>query len=85
MARYDHETQTLHDDGFRIGDGEAASVVESSELLDCGWRADDDGAWHTGCGEMFLICNDDDPVSNNFRFCCYCGKALRQKQSNTES
>ncbi len=58
------------------------SAVGSGGLLDCFWRADDDGIWNTTCGEMFVICNDDGPVDNGFRFCAYCGGALRQKQSN---
>ena len=43
----------------------------------CGWNSDDDGTYHTGCGQLFVL-NDGTPRENGMRFCCYCGGGLRQ-------
>ena len=41
----------------------------------CTWVEDEDGVWHTECGDMFVII-DGIPKENNMRYCCYCGKSL---------
>lgn len=43
----------------------------------CDWVQDSDGPYQTACGEAFVF-NDDGCKENNFKFCCYCGKELRE-------
>lgn len=43
----------------------------------CNWSEDEDGNWHTGCGEMYIIL-EGTPSENRMNFCLYCGKPLRQ-------
>ena len=48
---------------------------------ECRWRQHDTweccALWDTDCGETFVI-NEDTPAENDMRFCCFCGKPLRQ-------
>jgi len=44
----------------------------------CTWTEDENGPWDTACGESYEI-NDGTPEDNNMAFCCFCGKALKQK------
>lgn len=41
----------------------------------CTWTEDDDGYWHSACGNMhrFIECG---PGENHHRFCPYCGRSL---------
>jgi hypothetical protein len=41
----------------------------------CEWTEDDDGVWHTGCGNAHQF-NDGTPAQNGQRFCGYCGSKL---------
>lgn len=43
----------------------------------CKWSEDEDGNWFTGCGEAFIII-DGKPSDNGMKFCCYCGKLLKE-------
>ena len=43
----------------------------------CVWKADEDGNWHTECGNLFIL-NDGTPADNGMKYCCYCGKPLKQ-------
>lgn len=45
----------------------------------CEWKQDDDGIWHTQCGRSFEFI-DDGPTENKFRFCCYCGAELVERE-----
>lgn len=47
----------------------------TSEPTRCVWTEDEDGVWHTACGEAFQwqTCG---PRENGARFCCYCGGML---------
>ena len=45
----------------------------------CIWHADEDGNWHTGCENLFVL-NDGTPMENKMRFCCYCGQKLGQRR-----
>lgn len=46
--------------------------------LNCYWREDEDGNWHTGCGQTFVL-NDGSPRDNRMRYCYHCGHRLRQR------
>ena len=41
----------------------------------CKWSPDDDGIYHSDCGEEFVF-TDDGPTQNHMAFCCYCGRTL---------
>ena len=45
----------------------------------CLWTEDEDGNWHTTCGEMHTFF-DGGPSENGHRFCPYCGKKLVEKK-----
>jgi hypothetical protein len=52
-----------------------------SEAQACEWIEEDfDGAWHAFCGGPFDLFqfNEGGPVENRFRFCPYCGHALKE-------
>jgi hypothetical protein len=51
--------------------------------IDCEWSQDEyddfeSGAWNADCGETFYIC-EGTPAENGIKFCCFCGKPLKQK------
>lgn len=43
----------------------------------CKWMQDEDGTWHTECGNMFEV-TEGTPHENQMHFCTYCGKHLEQ-------
>ena len=47
----------------------------------CTWTEDEDGAFETGCGDMFDFTNDG-PSENGFKFCPYCGGELATIQQS---
>src|SRR5690554_6503205 len=49
---------------------------ETPEEDTCVWYADEDGVWHTDCGDAFVIMNLDGPAENGFQHCPYCGREL---------
>lgn len=44
----------------------------------CLWKENSDGAWETACTNTFEV-TAGTPASNNMKFCCYCGKSLKQE------
>jgi hypothetical protein len=50
---------------------------EKAPVIPCTWQEDEDGNWNTSCGEIFIII-DSTPDENHMKFCCYCGKPLKQ-------
>lgn len=44
----------------------------------CCWEADEDAVYQTTCGHAFFF-DTDGPVENQFKFCGYCGGALKAK------
>ena len=59
------------------GDCPNPPLEQKSPALECTWECDSDGNWETDCGEMFIL-NEGTPVDNSMKFCCYCGKPLRE-------
>jgi len=53
-------------------------------MSECIWKEengiDSDGLYVTGCDNVFIII-EGNPKGNNFKFCPYCGKALKEKQT----
>lgn len=37
--------------------------------------------WNTGCGGCFLL-NEGTPTDNGMKFCCYCGKPVKEVELN---
>jgi hypothetical protein len=52
-----------------------------SERGDCIWAEDEDGIYHTSCGDAFEFMNGT-PDDNHIKFCPYCGKELRQSKES---
>jgi hypothetical protein len=46
----------------------------------CRWTEDGDGNWHTDCEHMFILTHGT-PADNQMKFCCYCGKPIREKKA----
>lgn len=48
--------------------------------MQCAWTQENDegsDSWSTKCGNLFCL-TEGSPTENKMRFCCYCGKALRE-------
>jgi hypothetical protein len=43
----------------------------------CVWR-EESHAWETSCGGAFTL-EDGTPAKNDMRFCCFCGKPLKEE------
>jgi len=58
------------------------SVRWTAPLEDlCDWQYDEaDDTWETACGQSFQF-YDGGPLYNRFRWCPYCGRALRETAS----
>jgi len=56
-------------------------------MSECIWKeengVDSDGTYITSCDNMFTII-EGNPKDNNFKYCPYCGKALKEKDKNVE-
>lgn len=65
--------------GWKAADEIAAlrkALTEATANNDvCVWQGDDN--WNTGCGHHFIII-DGGPTDNSMKFCCYCGKAIKE-------
>lgn len=44
----------------------------------CTWTENDDGAYETGCGGIFVIM-EGTPTENEMRYCPYCGKKILEE------
>lgn len=55
---------------------------QSIEKVECSWIQEDDPEicyWKTGCGNSFYF-TEGTPTDNHMKFCCYCGKLLKQEE-----
>lgn len=54
-------------------------VMGESDGVGCTWTQDGEGSdtWAAECGGTFCLL-EDGPFDNGMRFCCYCGKALKE-------
>ncbi len=57
-----------------------AALDRDARTAECVWSQDDEDSycWGTSCGHAFAL-NDGTPEDNHIRFCCYCGKPVRQE------
>ncbi len=54
---------------------------DTKEYNDCLWIPSGEFCvWATQCGQEFVIMNGDTPTGNDFKFCMFCGKPLKQEQ-----
>jgi hypothetical protein len=54
----------------------------SNEINWCEWEQIEDGNdWSTSCGDLFTLL-DGKPSDNDMKFCCYCGKKMKEKIYN---
>ena len=51
-----------------------------NEFCEWGLGDPDSDHWVTECHNDFIII-DGTPTDNKMKFCCYCGKKLREEQS----
>ena len=49
-----------------------------TETIFCAWSEQENGPWLSACGEDFNL-EDGTPVENKMKFCCWCGKPLKEK------
>lgn len=54
-----------------------AATVRKMRGRVCAWTEDEDGNWDTDCGDKFVF-TESGPTDNGMRFCCYCGKPLKE-------
>lgn len=60
----------------------APTMSEAERPTHCTWTYEDDNetvVWQTACGETFVFCNDDGPLGNSMKWCCYCGGKMTER------
>lgn len=57
----------------------AESSFAAPTLLACCWSENSNGAWATGCGNLYEV-NDGTPLENKMHFCCFCGRKLTESR-----
>ena len=50
---------------------------EKAPVVPCVWQEDWEGTWETACKNKWVF-NEGTPEDNRMKFCCYCGKPLKQ-------
>ena len=56
-----------------------ASLAREAPLT-CTWtQNDEDSYWAAACCDHLFVFNDGGPVENDFRYCPYCGRELREQ------
>lgn len=55
--------------------------MDTAELDTCIWREDEDGIWHTACGNAFYFDAGGTPEEHGQKFCGYCGKPLEGQRA----
>lgn len=46
--------------------------------VNCTWTEDEEGCFLSDCGELFELGNEDGPITNGMRFCCFCGGVMQE-------
>ena len=47
------------------------------EVATCEWQQDENGMWHTGCGNIFEFIVGT-PTENEAVYCQYCGRRIKE-------
>lgn len=50
-----------------------ADLIEPEPERTCEWMQDEDGNWHTSCGDVFIVCNCESLEDNKIFHCFKCG------------
>ena len=53
-----------------------ADLIEPEPERTCEWCQDEDGNWHTNCGDIFVLCNCESLENNNIVYCFKCGGVI---------
>lgn len=53
-----------------------ADLIEPEPRLKCEWYQDEDGNWHTSCGDVFIVCNCESLEDNKIIYCHNCGGVI---------
>lgn len=53
-----------------------ADLIEPEPERTCEWCQDEDGNWHTNCGDIFIVCNCESLDKNNIFYCFKCGGVI---------
>ncbi len=54
---------------------------EEWDALKCTWTFDvSENCWNTGCKEPYAAI-EGAPLDNRIKFCCYCGKPIKEKKN----
>ena len=56
---------------------------KSDEQHPCVWTEDEDGNYDTDCDEKYSFIVGG-PTDNGMKFCCYCGKPLKEVKVGRE-
>ena len=57
-------------------------IAISMELSECEWtHNEDEGAWSTGCGSMFVFNDDGTPADHGMHYCYSCGSKIAKKET----
>jgi len=70
----------IHEHDIRVEASRTATLALRGE---CIWSEDEDGVYHTGCGNMFEFISGG-LEENRTKFCPYCGKSLQQQAGEQE-
>lgn len=49
----------------------------------CNWGYDSEGVHETSCGQMFQL-NDGTLKDNKMKYCCYCGKEIKEYDTDED-
>lgn len=68
-------------DYIKLGNRHPGSVIGLKEISNrCEWKYDDDGYFETECGKAF--CTESGTLAeNSFKSCIYCGKPIKEIQT----
>lgn len=55
----------------------AAPAAPALEVCDW-WQEGESDWWQTKCGNVFIL-NEGTPSENSMKFCCFCGKPVKEE------
>lgn len=65
----------------RAARSSTAAPIEAT----CNWRSDDDGVWHTGCGQAWVFNDGGTPKDHKAHYCYHCGsKVVENRAENSD-
>lgn len=55
----------------------AYEPIEEKSTATCTWTQDEETFWNTDCEEIFIL-EDGIPSKHQFKYCCFCGRVLKE-------